>query len=323
MELIRILNHCHRHRGFVYQHARFAADQQSIEVDVRPRVGSAANCSGCHQPAPGYDHLPLRRFEFIPLWGFLVFLLYRMRRVECRNCGVVVEEVPWCDGKHQLTRAYMLFLARWARKLSWKETAPLELPVRAEWFGGHAETVGVVSRKSSYRIRILDEDQSKELEARRKGLSNVMQRLTYPLADGVRWIPRKAQPLLERERTRLEKDAKDLLQSLIAGGASEFAKSRREAIKRDANEMYAKASLGSGKQLPDSTLNLILRDLQNRLAKATQGDFLPKVTYMSAQFSTHADSEHLSQWAQVRTLLLATAKYFRESVTMTGHLKGI
>jgi len=46
-----------------------------------------------------------------------------MRRVHCRNCGVVVEEVPWGDGKHQLTRAYMLFLARWARKLSWKETA--------------------------------------------------------------------------------------------------------------------------------------------------------------------------------------------------------
>ena len=123
MELITILNHCHRHSGFVYQHARFAADKQSIEVDVRPRAGSAAICSGCHQPAPGYDHLPQRRFEFIPLWGFLVFLLYRMRRVECRNCGVVVEAVPWCDGKHQLTRAYMLFLARWARKLSWKETA--------------------------------------------------------------------------------------------------------------------------------------------------------------------------------------------------------
>jgi len=30
-----------------------------------------------------------------------LFLLYRMRRVECRNCGVVVEEVPWSDGKHQ------------------------------------------------------------------------------------------------------------------------------------------------------------------------------------------------------------------------------
>jgi transposase len=46
-----------------------------------------------------------------------------MRRVHCPTCGVVVEEVPWGDGKHQLTKAYMLFLGRWARKLSWKETA--------------------------------------------------------------------------------------------------------------------------------------------------------------------------------------------------------
>ena len=124
MELITILNRCHHFRGFVYQRARFSADKKSIEVAVRPRQGSAALCSRCHQPAPGYDQLGERRFEFIPLWGFLVFLLYTMRRVDCRRCGaVVVEEVPWGDGKGQLTRAYMLFLARWARRLSWKETA--------------------------------------------------------------------------------------------------------------------------------------------------------------------------------------------------------
>ena len=47
-----------------------------------------------------------------------------MRRVDCRRCrAVVVEEVPWVDGKRTLTKAYMLFLARWARRLSWKETA--------------------------------------------------------------------------------------------------------------------------------------------------------------------------------------------------------
>ena len=56
-------------------------------------------------PAPGYDQLAERRFEFIPLWGFLVFLLYTMRRVDCRRCGVVaVEEVPWGDGKRTLTK---------------------------------------------------------------------------------------------------------------------------------------------------------------------------------------------------------------------------
>ena len=48
MELITILNRCHRFRGFVYQHARFIDDKKSIEVAVRPRKGSAAVCSRCH-----------------------------------------------------------------------------------------------------------------------------------------------------------------------------------------------------------------------------------------------------------------------------------
>jgi transposase len=123
MEMLTILNHCHRHPGFVYGKCRYGPGKKSLEIDVRPRVGSAAVCSGCHQPAPGYDRLPERRFEFIPFWGILVFFLYRMRRVACRQCGVIVEEVPWSDGKHQSTKAHMLFLASWARKLSWKETA--------------------------------------------------------------------------------------------------------------------------------------------------------------------------------------------------------
>jgi transposase len=131
MELITILNRCHHLRGFVYLRARFSPDKKSIEVSVRPRKGSAAVCSRCHQVSPGYDQLGERRFEFIPLWGFFVFLLYTMRRVDCRRCGsIVVEEVPWGDGKRQLTKAYMLFLARWARRLSWKETAAV---FRTSW----------------------------------------------------------------------------------------------------------------------------------------------------------------------------------------------
>jgi transposase len=123
MQLTTILNHCHHHPGFVYQQARFGPDKKIIEVRVRPRQGSAVRCSGCRKPAPGYDHLPERSFEFIPFWGFLVFFLYRRRRVNCRKCGVVAEELPWSDGKHSSTKAHMLFLAGWARKLSWQETA--------------------------------------------------------------------------------------------------------------------------------------------------------------------------------------------------------
>lgn len=123
MLLTRLLNACHHFPGFVYEGARLCEAAKTIEIEVRPRRGSRARCSGCSQPSRGYDQLPERRFEFIPIWGFAVVLLYCMRRVDCRHCGVRVEQVPWGSGKHTLTKAYMLYLAHWARKLSWKQTA--------------------------------------------------------------------------------------------------------------------------------------------------------------------------------------------------------
>jgi transposase len=123
MQVITILNRCHPLPGFVYQSAKLAEDQKSIAIQVRPRRRGKAICSGCQQPRPGYDHLEQRRFEFIPLWGYLVFFLYQMRRVDCPQCGVVVEEVPWGSGKRHLCKTYAQFLAGWARKLSWLEVA--------------------------------------------------------------------------------------------------------------------------------------------------------------------------------------------------------
>jgi transposase len=103
MRLITLLNQCHPIRGFVYAGVRFSQDRTAIEEHVRPWRGSAARCSGCQQAAPGYDHLAERRFAFIPVWGFRVFLLYRMRRVQCKARGIVVEDVPWATGKHHVT----------------------------------------------------------------------------------------------------------------------------------------------------------------------------------------------------------------------------
>jgi transposase len=130
MLLTRLLNACHHFPGFVYAAVRLIETTNTIEIDVRPRRGSRARCSCCGRCASGYDVLPVRRFEFIPIWGYAVQLLYCMRRVQCRQCGVKVEQVPWGIGKHTLTRAYMLHLAHWARKLSWSETA---LSFRTTW----------------------------------------------------------------------------------------------------------------------------------------------------------------------------------------------
>jgi transposase len=125
MQLKTILNRIEHYKSFVYTDTQMSDQdgQLSIEVSLEPRANGRPICSGCRQPRPGYDRLATRRFEFVPLWGIAVYFLYAMRRVNCPTCGVKVEQVPWGDGKCQLTTSYRWFLARWAKRLSWKEVA--------------------------------------------------------------------------------------------------------------------------------------------------------------------------------------------------------
>ena len=108
VQLKTILNHVERHKSFVYQEARWAdpVTKTEIEIPIKPRANGRAICSGCGQAASGYDRLAERRFEFVPLWQIAVYFVYTMRRVDCPACGVKVEQVPWCDGKNQLTTTY-------------------------------------------------------------------------------------------------------------------------------------------------------------------------------------------------------------------------
>lgn len=132
MHLNTILNLVQPHQGFVYSAAclRKQGGRTVIEIEIRPRKRSKPVCSGCGKAGPGYDTLQVRKFEFVPLWGIVVFFLYAMRRVNCSACGVKVERIPWALGKNHLTTTYAWFLARWARRLSWKEVG---LVFQASW----------------------------------------------------------------------------------------------------------------------------------------------------------------------------------------------
>lgn len=125
MQVKTILNRIEKQPGFVYDRCEMRQDDRlTLEITLRPRRGSRPICSGCGRRGPGYDTLAQRRFEFVPLWGILVFFLYRPRRVDCRHCGKVkVEKMPWVKGKNRLTTTYAWFLATWAKRMSWKEVA--------------------------------------------------------------------------------------------------------------------------------------------------------------------------------------------------------
>lgn len=96
-----------------------------IEVHLAADPRCKPRCSVCREACAGYDTLPERCWKCVPLWNIPVKQIYARRRVDCPRDGVVVEYLSWNVGKSPYTKDFMLFLARWARRLSWKETATI------------------------------------------------------------------------------------------------------------------------------------------------------------------------------------------------------
>ena len=126
MQLKTIINRVTDYKSFVVENVKWAEDseQSVLEIGMRHRANGRPICSGCGEARPGYDQATTpRRFDFVPLWMIPVVFIYAMRRVDCPDCGVKVERVPWAEGKSPMTTEYKWFLARWARRMSLQEVS--------------------------------------------------------------------------------------------------------------------------------------------------------------------------------------------------------
>lgn len=120
-----ILNRIQRFTGFIYRQVRLRGRGASLRIDIylEAHASIKGRCALCQKPAPGYDRLSERSWSFVPLWGIPTHLRYPPRRVNCPEHGIGVEHLPWSEGKRQTSIALMNFLAQWAKRLSWRETA--------------------------------------------------------------------------------------------------------------------------------------------------------------------------------------------------------
>jgi len=149
MRLETVLNKCCKFKSFTFKTVIFNDNGKSIIVIIKPRKNSHPICSQCKTESQGYDKLPSRGFEFIPFWGFSVFFQYAMRRVQCPKCNkIVVEKVPWSDGKNHLTHIYINYLAGWAKEMAWKTVADR---FRTSWQTVHRSVQSVVNYGLEHR----------------------------------------------------------------------------------------------------------------------------------------------------------------------------
>ena len=148
-----ILNKIEKYKSFVYSEAywetKAPAEPQSLIIELSARKNGHGICSGgCQKYCPTYDTQPVRDYEYVPLWGIQVYFRYAPRRVQCKTHGIHVEQLPWAEGKERLTKSHQYFLARWAKRLSWKETARV---FNTSWETVYRAIDGVVSYGLAHR----------------------------------------------------------------------------------------------------------------------------------------------------------------------------
>jgi transposase len=127
-----ILNSIEHFKSFVFDTVRFEVIKgiQALVIVIQPRANSNPKCPRCGRSGPVYDTQRTRLYEYVPLWGFPVYFKYAPRRVSCPVDGILVERVPWGEGKERMTTTYQIFLAQWAKRLSWLEVATV---FRTSW----------------------------------------------------------------------------------------------------------------------------------------------------------------------------------------------
>ena len=115
LQVKTILNAIQHFPGFVYRRHPAPGRQRNGQPPhgghlVPHAWHRPAKCSRCRRPAPGYDRCRSGRGCLCRLWGMVTWFVYAARRVHCPEHGVVVEHVPWSEGKRPVTIAMMCFL---------------------------------------------------------------------------------------------------------------------------------------------------------------------------------------------------------------------
>lgn len=184
---------------------------------------------------------------------------------------------------------------------------PLAVPISPRLFGVEAEErAGRVLQKTSYSVSIFDNEDQNGIENLRKSIGTLLNNLSYPIADGVRWVPDSVKKLLSREIEKRNKDAKSMLLGNV-GNIDEFCKKIEPTIRNDAQEMYKKV-------VPDGRLNermfeKVREEIRSRVSAAMSGNLLPRVTYMPVEFRPVEEEETTSSWGAAYKLLHHIARY--------------
>ncbi|OPZ72498.1 MAG: hypothetical protein BWY80_01119 [Firmicutes bacterium ADurb.Bin456] len=151
---------------------------------------------------------------------------------------------------------------------------PLDAPIKPEWFGVETlRQVGSISRKTEYRISVLDPKTLRNLENKKQAGPRILRQLSYSLGDNQRWMPYKVIPFFEKELVRVNDEGLEEVIKALRGEPDAFVDAKKNRIVEDANKMYQ--DFHPGKTLPGKVIECILDNIKERLKRVASGKVIP------------------------------------------------
>lgn len=198
---------------------------------------------------------------------------------------------------------------------------PLDAPLNPAWFGDTTEIQrGNVRRKVSMRVSLIDEKTLKQIDKRRNALRVLLTKLSFGLADNVRWMPQAAQSLFETEIQRVNAEGQQLIADVLKGDVAAFIQGKRTALVADLTAMSRE--VGWQGEVPADAIAKVMESLTDRLTKAQAANFMPKLTYSPLHFGRTSNT-WASPWGQAYALLSDIAAFPRKALTDFYFLRGL
>lgn len=119
-------------------------DDGGLVADVAP-TWQRPRCSECGRKCAGYDRMRGRRWRHLDLAGMTLHLRYDTRRVDCPDCGVKVEQLPWAETSSWFTRPFEDHVGYVAQRC---DKTTVGATMRIAW-----ETVGAIIQRVVARHR--------------------------------------------------------------------------------------------------------------------------------------------------------------------------
>ena len=123
------------------------SDEQRMIIYIDRQGNRLLRCGVCRKRCRQVHSIRKEReWRDLAMRKMQLILCYRPRRVNCRRCGVRVEDFPWAEPWARVTRALANAAASLTRELSWQGTA--------RHYGLNWKTVaGIVQRAVRYGLR--------------------------------------------------------------------------------------------------------------------------------------------------------------------------